>query len=108
MSSRRVFVSALSGAGMDALARAIAEALSGRRLRGELWVPAEEGALRARLHALGAVREERPEAAGWWLMVDVREAEAQRLAGRYARLRAWWHEHAEKTQSMRGESEGAR
>lgn len=80
---------------MDVLARAIAEALAGRRLRGELWVPAEEGALRARLHALGAVREERPEEAGWWLMVDVREEEARRLLGRFPGFAAWWRRQTE-------------
>ncbi|GIX33824.1 MAG: GTPase HflX [Lysobacterales bacterium] len=92
---RRVFISALDGRGMDVLARAIAEALAGRRLRGELWVPAEEGALRARLHALGAVREERPEEAGWWLMVDVREEEARRLLGRFPGFAAWWRRQTE-------------
>jgi GTP-binding protein HflX len=92
---RRLFVSALGGQGMEDLKRAMTEALSGRRVRGELWVPAEEGALRARLHALGAVREECAEAGGWRLNVDLREAEVQRLAGRFPRLSAWWRERAE-------------
>ncbi len=86
---RRVFLSALSGEGIETLSRAIAQALSGRRLKGDLWLPAEEAALRARLHALGAVREEQAEAVGWRLSIELDEQEALRLGGRFPRLAVW-------------------
>ncbi|MDW8479412.1 MAG: ribosome rescue GTPase HflX [Xanthomonadales bacterium] len=86
---RRLFVSALTGEGLPALRQAVSEALGGERLVGELRLPASAGALRARLHDLGAVRRERAEGEGWVLELDIRAGEALRLAGSFPLLGAW-------------------
>ena len=52
-----------------------------RRVVGRVTLPPEAGRLRARLHALEAVREEAAEEAGGWrLQVDLAHADAARLA----------------------------
>lgn len=79
----RVWVSARDGLGLDLLREAISGALDRVRVQGELRLPAEAGRLRARLHALEAVRGEAdadgPEG-GWTLHVDLALADAARLA----------------------------
>ena len=47
---------------------------------GTLHLPAHSAGLRARLHALGAIRGENHDEAGWHLDVDLTLADAQRLA----------------------------
>lgn len=54
----RVWVSAATGEGLDALVAAVAERLGQGRLHGYLRVPADQGRLRARLFADGAVVDE--------------------------------------------------
>jgi GTP-binding protein HflX len=54
----RVYVSAVTGAGLDLLCAALAERFYPEIVERELVVPAEAGRLRARLFALGAVRQE--------------------------------------------------
>ena len=76
----RVWLSARDGTGLDLLRSALGERLGLRRIQGELRLPPEAGRLRAQLHELGAVREERHDEDGWWLRLDLAEADAARLA----------------------------
>lgn len=75
----RAWISARDGAGLDEVRALLAEALDLRHVRGEVAVPADAGRLRARLHALGAVRQEQATEAGWRLHVDLPHDEARRL-----------------------------
>jgi GTP-binding protein HflX len=61
---RRVHVSAVTGAGLDLLRAALVERFYPEIEERELAVPASAGRLRARLFALGAVRQEVPDDAG--------------------------------------------
>jgi GTP-binding protein HflX len=61
---RQVWISAAQSRGIDLLKEAITERLELRAQRGWLRIPATGGALRARLFAGGAVREERTEEDG--------------------------------------------
>jgi GTP-binding protein HflX len=76
----RVWVSARDGLGLDLLREAIARASGMRRVQGEVRLPGEAGRLRARLHALEAVRDESHDGEGWKLRVDMALADAARLA----------------------------
>lgn len=49
-------------------------------MAGAVQLPSSAGRLRARLHALGAVREEAHVDDGWRLVVDLQLSDAQRLA----------------------------
>ena len=75
----RVWLSAREGAGLALLREALADALPLRNVQGALQLPPEAARLRARLHALGAVRAEEADEDGWRIEVDLPEAEAQRL-----------------------------
>ncbi|MEN4903137.1 ribosome rescue GTPase HflX [Luteimonas sp. TWI662] len=76
-----VWMSARDGLGLDLLSQALARRLGIRRIVGSLALPPEAGRLRARLHALEAVREEAvEEAGGWRLEIDLAHADAARLA----------------------------
>jgi GTP-binding protein HflX len=76
----RVWLSAQSGEGLPLLRVALGERLGLRRIHGQLQLPASSGRLRARLHELGAVREESHDENGWNLRLDLAEADAVRLA----------------------------
>jgi len=76
----RVWISARDGLGLDLLRDAIAARLGLQRIVGELRLPPSAGRLRARLHALDAIREESHDAEGWLLSLDLPLADAQRLA----------------------------
>jgi len=80
----RVWLSARDGQGLDLLRQAIVGAAGLRRVRGDLRLPPDAGRLRARLHALEAVRDEShdegPDGGGWRLQVDMALADAARLA----------------------------
>jgi len=76
----RVWVSARDGFGLDLLRGALAGLLGLRRIVAELRLPTSAGRLRARLHALDAVRGEAHDEDGWTLAVDLPAADAQRLA----------------------------
>lgn len=79
----RVWVSALSGAGLDLLREALAELLKGPQARGWLCLPAAAGRLRADLFSSGAVRQERFDSAGrCWLEVALPRAELERHCAR--------------------------
>lgn len=62
-------VSAHTGAGIDALRDAIRHHFQGRSISRRLHLTHDEGQMRARLHAAGAVRAERADESGWWLEV---------------------------------------
>ena len=79
----RVWLSARDGRGLDLLRDAINGALDLQRVQGELRLPVDAGRLRARLHALEAVRGEAHDdgpQGGWTLQVDLALADAARLA----------------------------
>ena len=76
----RVWISARDGLGLDLLRNAIAGRLGLRRIVAELRLPTSAGRLRARLHALDAIRGEIHDEHGWTLAVDLPAADAQRLA----------------------------
>jgi GTP-binding protein HflX len=76
----RVWLSARDGDGLALLRDALGTRLGLRRIHAELQLPASSGRLRARLHALGAVRGECHDERGWTLRLDLAEADALRLA----------------------------
>ena len=76
---QRVWVSAQLGLGLDLLRKALAEVLELRHVVGEVRLPSEAARLHARLHAIGAIREEVHDEQGWLLHVDMAIADAQKL-----------------------------
>jgi GTP-binding protein HflX len=77
----QVWISAERGQGLELLRAAIAERLRLRAQRGWLRIPASAGALRARLLASGAVREERTEEDGaLQLLIELPAAQLVALA----------------------------
>jgi GTPase len=76
---QRVWVSAQLGLGLDLLRKALAEVLELRHVAGEVRLPSEAARLHARLHAIGAIREETHDEQGWLLQVDMAIADAQKL-----------------------------
>jgi GTP-binding protein HflX len=66
----RVWVSAVSGAGIDLLRDAIGAALGDERWQGSLHLPMHAGRLRARLFAAGVVQRESMDDGGWHLDID--------------------------------------
>ena len=75
-----VWLSARDRHGLDLLDEAIGARLGQRRIVAELILPGAAGRLRARLHALGAVRAEAHAEDGWHLQLDLAIADAARLA----------------------------
>ena len=76
----RVWISARDGDGLDLLRGVLAGSLGLKRVTGELELPSSAGRLRARLHELDAVREERHDEHGWHLSIDLPHGDAARLA----------------------------
>ncbi len=76
----RVWISARDGLGLGLLQASLSERLAQRRVVTELALPPSAGRLRARLHALDAVRGESHDEHGWRIRVDLSEADAARLA----------------------------
>ena len=76
----RLWLSAKTGAGLDALRGVLLTRFADRRLQAELTLRPEQGRLRARLHALDAVRAENTDEDGWRLRIDLPVAVAERLA----------------------------
>ncbi len=76
----RIWLSARSGDGLDLLRASLGERFGDRRLTGELLLSPDQGRLRARLHSLGAVREESSDENGWRLGLELPVAVAERLA----------------------------
>jgi GTP-binding protein HflX len=79
-SRERVWLSARSGEGLDALRELLATRFGDRLLAGEILLAPDRGRLRARLHALGAVRGESADEHGWRLRLELPSALAERLA----------------------------
>jgi GTP-binding protein HflX len=79
-SRERVWISARDNAGLDLLRDALGAKLGLRRIQGDLRLPPAAGRLRARLHALGAVRAESHDEHGWSISLDLAAADAERLA----------------------------
>ncbi len=79
----RVWLSAMTGEGLDLLHDAVVEHLAVSRRRGVLTLLASQGKLRAELYELGAVIDEHVvDDGGFELQVDVDEIAWQRLAKR--------------------------
>jgi GTP-binding protein HflX len=76
----KLWVSARTGDGVEALRTVIARRFSARQVTGELRLASDQGRLRARLFALDAVRAEHADEHGWRLEVDLPLAIAERLA----------------------------
>ena len=64
----RVWVSALSGEGLDLLNEAMAECVNTDMIHHTLALPASAGKLHARLFETGAVNQDKPQETGGWLM----------------------------------------
>lgn len=80
---QRVWVSALSGAGVELLREALTELMKGPQACGWLCVPVQAGRLRAELFRSGAVRAERVDNAGrCWLELLMPRAELERQCAR--------------------------
>lgn len=76
----RVWVSALTGAGLDLLGQALSERLQGPQAQGWLCLPAVAGRLRSELFRLNAVRDERFDGQGrCWLQLSLPRADLERL-----------------------------
>ena len=75
----RVWLSARDGDGVPLLREALGLRLGLRRIHAELQLPPSSGRLRARLHEIGAVREESHDEHGWNLRLDLAEADALRI-----------------------------
>jgi GTP-binding protein HflX len=69
--ARAVWLSAVTGAGIDGLMTALTERLRGAAVHGWLCLPATAARLRSRLFSLGAVVAEQHEPSGEWL-IEVR------------------------------------
>jgi len=76
----RVWLSARDGQGVDLLRTLLARRFVDRRLKAELRLAPDQGRLRARLHALGAITSEQSDEQGWRLQLDLPLAAAERLA----------------------------
>jgi GTP-binding protein HflX len=76
----QAWVSARAGAGLDALLEALGTHFAADLLVGRLTLGAADGRLRAQLHAMGAVRAETVDEAGWQLEVRLPRSTAERLA----------------------------
>ncbi|HET8941231.1 MAG TPA: ribosome rescue GTPase HflX [Rudaea sp.] len=77
----RVWVSAVTGQGLDLLRDTLAHQLQRERIHGWLRVPDDAGRLRARLFAQGLVANERPAEQGWELEIDAPRSLLEPLFG---------------------------
>lgn len=77
---RRVWLSALTGEGVDQLLTSINELLGQDMLSSDVYLKPEQAKLRAQLYELGAVRSETlDEAGGWHLSIRLSKRDYQRL-----------------------------
>ncbi|MBC7656758.1 MAG: GTPase HflX, partial [Frankiaceae bacterium] len=74
----RIWLSAVSGAGLDLLRASLAQRFSDRQVSGEIVLGSDQGRLRARLHSLGVVRGETSDEQGWRLQLEMPLATAER------------------------------
>jgi len=76
----RVWVSAVTGAGLDLLAEALSGHFQGRQVRGWLHLSAAAGATRSSLYNIGQVLSERVDERGdWWLEICMAQRNIDRL-----------------------------
>jgi len=76
----RVWLSAVSGEGLELLIEALAENFAAERVVGETLLPPSMGRLRARLYQLDAVEEEQhDEAGGWRMQINLSRREFEQL-----------------------------
>lgn len=75
-----VWLSARERQGLALLHAALEQRLGLQRLQGVILLPVDAGRLRARLHALAAIRSEQHEPDGWHLTVDLPLSDALKLA----------------------------
>jgi len=76
----RVWVSAISGAGLDLLAQALTERFHGTQVHGWLRLSPEAGATRSSLYAIGQVKSEQVDEHGnWWLEICMARRNIDRL-----------------------------
>ncbi|MDA1370990.1 MAG: GTPase HflX [Proteobacteria bacterium] len=86
-SPKRVWVSALTGAGLDLLQQAISELLAGTLVVGTLMIGAEQARLRSQLHAKGfIVSEVINENGNWHLQIRLPITELERILQQGARF----------------------
>ena len=76
----RIWLSAREGEGVPLLRDLLARRFVDQRLSVELRLGPDQGRLRARLHALGAIVSEHSDEAGWALELDLPLSAAERLA----------------------------
>jgi GTP-binding protein HflX len=81
-SQQRVWLSAAKGEGMELLFQAIGEHFAERRARYRLFVPLDQGSVRAALYRQQAIDADEATDEGWWLDVRLGEADASRLRQR--------------------------
>ncbi len=77
---QRVWLSAVTGEGMQGLREALSQRLGGGRVRATLQLPPQFGRLYSRLHAAGALNGERSDEQGWSLDIDAPRSLLQSLA----------------------------
>ncbi|MFO1256949.1 MAG: ribosome rescue GTPase HflX [Gammaproteobacteria bacterium] len=76
----RVWVSALSESGLDALQKALSEALTDERIDGQIDLMPQEGQIRAKFHQLAAIYHEAVlENGGWTIQFKLPKSEWVRL-----------------------------
>jgi GTP-binding protein HflX len=79
----RVWVSAATGDGIEQLLQAVAERITGQRVRRWLRLPHSQGRLRARLFEHGlVVTEGSSDEAAWYLLIESDESGLQRILDR--------------------------
>lgn len=76
----KVWLSAQTGVGLDLLLEAIATQLHGRIFEEEVYIPVQEGRLRAKLYQMDAiVGEKNAEEGGWYLTIRLTQAEKKNI-----------------------------
>jgi GTP-binding protein HflX len=78
---QQVWLSAVTGQGLDLLRQALGECLGGERVQSELRLPLSAGRLHARLRAAGAIAEEAVDEEGWRLRIDAPRSVLAPLTG---------------------------
>jgi GTP-binding protein HflX len=76
-----VWLSSVTGQGLDLLRQALGELLGGDRVRAELALPLSAGRLHARLKAAGAIASESVEDESWLLQIDAPRSVIAPLSG---------------------------
>lgn len=87
--TRRVWLSAAAGQGLNLLRQTLAQTLQHERVHCWLHLPDAEGRLRARLFEQGIVAGERPSNSGWELEIDAPRALIEPLFGLPEGVGAW-------------------